>query len=54
MYLDVFLILSKTISTNCLATTAHPDNETEDETQARRTRDSRGTYVLFKCLYNQT
>ena len=54
MYLDVFLILSKTILTNCLATTAHPDNETEDETQARRTRDSRGTYVLFKCLYNQT
>ena len=39
---------------NCPATTARRDIETEDETQASRARDSRGTYVLFKCLHNQT
>ena len=52
MYLDVFLIMSKPVLLNCLATTARRDIETEDEIQARRARDSRGTYVLFECLYN--
>ena len=36
------------------ATNARRNIDTEVGTQARRARDIRGIYVLFKCLYNQT
>ena len=48
------MFLSKSFFNIFVATTARRDVETEDETEARRAQDSRGTYVLFKCLYNQT